>query len=353
MPDKTFLLYGASGYTGELIARRAVEHGLRPILAGRKKANFSALAGELKCETREFSLDDPAAIDAGLASVPVVMHCAGPFSRTFRPMSDACIRNGVHYLDITGEIEIFETLAARGEKAKAAGIMMMPGTGFDVVPSDCLAAHLKTRLPTATHLALAIKSKGRLSQGTATTMVENIGRGGAFRKDGQITLTKAAAKTRRVDYGGKHPSTVTMFPWGDVATAYHSTGIPNIEVYFAIPASLRRMMKATRYIGGLLATGPMQSFLKKRIKAGPAGPSEEERRTGKTIIWGEVTDASGGRAVSRLYTGEGYALTAATAVLILEKVLAGNFRPGFATPSMAYGPDLILEIEGVRREDVE
>jgi short subunit dehydrogenase-like uncharacterized protein len=350
MPDKTFLLYGASGYTGELIARLAVERGMKPILAGRDKSKFASLAAELSLESREFGLDQPDSIDDAIRDVQVVMHCAGPFSRTYRQMAEACLRTGVHYLDITGEIEIFEALAARNEQAKAGGVMLMPGTGFDVVPTDCLAAHLKQRLPTATHLALVIKSKGRISQGTATTMVENIGRGGALRQDGRITLVPAAAKTRVVEFNGK-PNTVTLFPWGDVATAYHSTGIPNVEVYFAIPASMRRMIKSSRYIGGLLTTGPVQRFLKKRIKAGPAGPSEEERRTGKTTIWGEVTDASGGRAVSRLYTGEGYALTAQTAVKILEKVLAGNVRTGFSTPSLAYGPDLILEIEGVRRED--
>jgi short subunit dehydrogenase-like uncharacterized protein len=350
MPNNTFLLYGASGYTGELIARLAVESGLRPILAGRDKSKFQTLAKELKLDVREFGLDQADAIDAAIRDVPVVMHCAGPFSRTYRPMVEACLRNRVHYLDITGEIEIFEALAARDTQAKEAEIMLMPGTGFDVVPSDCLAAHLKRRLPTATHLALAIKGMGRISQGTATTIVENIGRGGALRKDGRITLVPAAAKTRRVEFNDKS-YTVTLFPWGDVATAFHSTGIPNIEVYFAVPASLRRMIKTSRYLKALLTSGPMQTFMKKRIKAGPAGPSEEERRNGSTIIWGEVTDAQGKRAVSRLHTGEGYDLTARTAVNILGKVLAGNFRAGFSTPSLAYGPDLIMEIDGVRRED--
>jgi short subunit dehydrogenase-like uncharacterized protein len=351
MSDHSFLLYGASGYTGELIARLAVERGLRPILAGRDQSKFQRLADQLKCDTREFALDDPAAIDAALADVPAVMHCAGPFSRTYRQMAEACLRNRVHYLDITGEIEIFEALAKRDAEAKAAGIMLLPGAGFDVVPSDCLAAHLKRRLPTATYLALVIKSKGSISQGTATTMVENIGRGGALRQGGRITLVPAAAKTRTIEINGR-PNTVTLFPWGDVATAYHSTGIPNIEVYFAIPGSMRRMMKATRYLKALLTSGPMQRFLKGRIKAGPAGPNEEERRTGTVIIWGEVTEANGKRAVSQLHTPEGYALTAQTTVKILEKVLAGNFRVGFSTPSLAYGPDLIMEIEGVRREDL-
>src|SRR5262245_25206431 len=113
---RTFLIYGANGYTGELIARRATAQGLRPILAGRSKT-VTALAGELSLEHRLFALDDPGAIDSGLQGVSVVLHCAGPFSRTFQPMADACLRMKVNYRDITGEIAVFEGLAARSDEA--------------------------------------------------------------------------------------------------------------------------------------------------------------------------------------------------------------------------------------------
>src|SRR6516164_10180234 len=160
----SLLLYGANGYTGRLIAREAVVRGLHPVLAGRNAAAVSELARQLGLEHRVFALDDAAATRAGLAGMTAVLHCAGPFARTAGPMADACLEAGVHYLDITGEISVFEMLAARDTEAMAAGIMLLPGAGFDVVPSDCLAAHLHRRLPTAKRLTLAFQGIGRYSR---------------------------------------------------------------------------------------------------------------------------------------------------------------------------------------------
>jgi short subunit dehydrogenase-like uncharacterized protein len=347
-----FLLYGANGYTGELIARMAAKRGLRPLLAGRDPAKVGPLATELGLESCTFALDDGPTIDAALKNAGVVLHCAGPFSRTSRPMVDACLRTGTHYLDITGEIAVFESLAARRAEAEAARVMLLPGVGFDVVPSDCLASHLKRRLPTATALALAIHGLGRISHGTATTMVENINRGGLVRRDGRLTPVPAAWKTREVDFG-RGPMKATTIPWGDVATAFYSTGIPNIEVFAAMPASMRMMMKASRPFGPLLASAPVQRFLKNRIKAQPAGPSDVERTRGASVVWGEVSDDEGRKKRSRLRGPEGYTLTALTALAVVERVLAGVAPAGFQTPSLAYGADFILEIEGVAREDLD
>jgi short subunit dehydrogenase-like uncharacterized protein len=182
-------------------------------------------------------------------------------------------------------------------------------------------------------------------------MVENINRGGLIRRDGKLTTVPTAWKTREIDFG-RGPVKATTIPWGDVSTAFHSTAIPNIEVYAALPAVARKMMKLSRPFGRLLASQPVQSFLKKRIKAQPAGPSDAERASGKSIVWGEVKDESGRTAVSRLQGPEGYTLTALAALAIVEKALAGDAPAGFQTPSRAYGPDLILEVEGVTREDL-
>jgi short subunit dehydrogenase-like uncharacterized protein len=347
-----FLLYGANGYTGELVARMAKERGLHPVLAGRDARKVEPLATALGLDHLSFALDDAAAMDAALKTVGVVLHCAGPFSRTSKPMADGCLRTGTHYLDITGEIAVFESLAARRAEAEAAGVMLLPGTGFDVVPSDCLAAHLKRRLPSATHLTLAIQGTGRISHGTATTMVENINRGGLVRRDGRLTPVPTAWRTREVDFG-RGPVKATTIPWGDIATAFYSTGIPNIEVYAAIPASARRLMKASRQLGPLLASAPVQRFLKNRIKAQPPGPSEQERARGASYVWGEVQDDAGQKRSSRLSGPEGYTLTAMTALAIVERVLAGDASPGFQTPSLAYGADFILGIQGVERVDLD
>lgn len=344
-----FLIYGANGYTGELITRFAAERGLKPILAGRNAEKISELAAKYGFEYRIFSLEDDAKLDAALQEVDMVLHCAGPFSITSVPMVKACLRNKNHYTDITGEISVFETCAAMGNKAVEAGIMVMPGVGFDVVPSDCLAMHLKNRLPSATHLTLAWYGMGRMSHGTQATMTMNVGRGGAIRKDGKITPVPSGWKTREIDLGEVRRTGVTI-PWGDVSTAFHSTGIPNIEVYTVVPPSALKTMKMTRYLGWLMATGPVQKYLQRNIP--PGGPSDAEREKGKTLMWGEASDAEGNRVESRQQGPEGYTLTAIAALNIAEKILAGNHKPGFQTPAKAYGADLILEIKGTARQDV-
>lgn len=345
-----FLIYGANGYTGELITRMAAERGLKPILAGRSEAKVAELAAKYGFEYRVFSLDDTAKLDAALQEVDMVLHCAGPFSITSRPMVEACIRNGKHYTDITGEISVFETCVAMDKNATTAGVMVMPGVGFDVVPSDCLAKHLAERLPSATHLTLAWYGMGRMSHGTQATMTMNVGRGGAIRKDGTITPVPAAWKTREIDFGEGFVKTGVTIPWGDVSTAFYSTGIPNIEVFTVAPPSAIKAMKMSRYLGWLLATSPVQKYLQGKIK--PGGPSDKERAKGRTLIRGEARD-NDGNSVTTLQQGpEGYTLTAIAALNIAEKIMSGDLKTGYQTPASAYGADLILEIDGTSRTDI-
>ncbi len=345
---KNFLIYGANGYTGELIAREAVKRGLQPILSGRSQNKVEPLAKELNLTCRTFSLEDKKSLDYTLKEVDFVIHCAGPFSLTSKPMVEACLRTGKHYLDITGEIAVFEAMAKRDEQAKEAGIMIMSGVGFDVVPSDCLARHLKNRLPSATNLTLAFYGMGRISHGTQATMTMNVGRGGAIRSGGEIVQVPAAWRTREIDFGEFTKTGVTI-PWGDVSTAFYSTGIPNIEVYTVLPEENLRLLKLSRYIGWLLATKPVQNYLQKQIPEG--GPNEAERAKGKTYLWGEASDDSGNKVEARLTCPEGYTTTALTALKIAEKILAGNTCAGFQTPAKCYGADLILEIENTLLTD--
>jgi short subunit dehydrogenase-like uncharacterized protein len=346
-----WLLYGANGYTGELVARLAAARGHRPILAGRRADSVCALSDELGLERRLFSLEVPARIEEALAGMSLVLHCAGPFARTSRPMTDACLRVRTHYLDVTGEVEVFEALAARDGEARAAGVMLLPGCGFDVVPTDCLAAHLARRMPGARRLALGIQAGGRLSRGTATTAIEGLGRGGLVRRGGALTPVPLASKTRSIDFGDGPRRAVTI-PWGDVSTAWHSTGIPDIEVYMAAPLLLRAFARASRHLGSLLGSAAVRRFLAARVRAGAPGPSEEERRRGRAFVWGEAEDDAGQRVTSRLATPEGYTFTAHAALAVVERVLAGQAPAGYQTPAKAYGPDFVLGIEGVTRTDL-
>jgi short subunit dehydrogenase-like uncharacterized protein len=346
-----FLLYGANGYVGEAAARLAVAQGLKPVLAGRDAARIAPLAAELGLESRAFRLDDAAAADKALRGLPLVLHLAGPYKYTARAMVDACLRAGAHYLDITGEIPVFEALAARDAEAKARGVMLLPAVGFDVVPTDCLALHLKQRLPSATRLTLAFQSVGRsgLPPGTQRTMIELIPFGDRVRRDGKLVVPERGEALRSVDFG-QGPVQAVRLTWGDVFTAYYSTGVPNIEVYVVLPEAARRQRALVQRLRLLLRLAPLRALLKRGVRP---GPSAEARARTVTHVWGEVEDAAGRKAAARLHGPEaGLVWTTRAALTVVRKVLAGKFSPGFQTPAKVYGADLVLECEGVTREDL-
>ncbi|HET9275528.1 MAG TPA: saccharopine dehydrogenase NADP-binding domain-containing protein [Gemmatimonadales bacterium] len=351
MTDLSFLLYGASGYTGRLAAEHAVARGLRPVLAGRSREKVEPLARSLGLEWRTFDLGSPSHVRDGIRNVPAVLHAAGPFSATSRPMVDACLEAGIHYIDITGEIDVFEAIAARDAEARDAGVMLLPGAGFDVVPSDCLAAHVRRRLPDATRLRLSFRTTGGISRGTARTSVEGMGRGTRVRRGGRIVELGRTPRAT-VDFGsGLRPA--VGLSWGDVATAWYSTGIPDIEVFFGSSRRLALVAALPRPIKRLLATrvgrGVLATLIEKRMAPGPT--SAERARTG-TVIVAEAWNEGGGHVASRLRTAEAYTLTAWTAVEIARRASSGSAGPGYQTPSTAYGADFILAFEGSAREDL-
>jgi short subunit dehydrogenase-like uncharacterized protein len=345
-----FLIYGATGYTGKLTARTAKAKGLKPILAGRNGEKVKALADELGFESRAFDLADTAKLDAALKEVEVVLHIAGPFSATSKPMADACLRARTHYLDITGEIAVFEALAARDAEAKQRGIMFLPGVGFDVVPSDCLAAHVKRRLPDAEDLKLYIGGLANASRGTAKTGVESIAKGTLVRRNGEIEPLEGLNEDL-VDFG-EGPKPTLAISWGDVSTAYHSTKIPNIEVHFEAVPEIARLMKMPAFLKAFLGLPFMQSFLKAQIDKRPEGPTDDERKRGHAVLIAQARNAKGQTVRSRLKTPEGYTLTAATGLDIARRVMAGEIKAGFQTPSLAFGADYVLGFEGVTRDDL-
>jgi short subunit dehydrogenase-like uncharacterized protein len=343
--NKPWMIYGAYGYTGELIAREAARRGHTPVLAGRNKEKVAALASELGLEHRCFDLDAPRAIDRGLAGMALVIHCAGPFSTTARPMMDGCIRNGVHYLDITGEIAVFELAHQLHERARQAGVLLCPGVGFDVVPTDCLAASLKEALPGARRLALGFDSRGGMSPGTARTSVEGLAQGGRIRREGRLVPVPLAWRTRRIDFGDGEKLAMTI-PWGDVATAWYSTGIPDIEVYLPAPPKLVARLRRLNWIRPLLGLGLVQSWLKGRVNRSVRGPDADKRARTPTFVWGEVTDGQGQVVTGRIRVANGYDVTVHASLGIAERVLEMRRVLGHLTPAQLVGQDFVEQLPG-------
>lgn len=338
------LIYGATGYTGKLVAERARAIGMTPVLAGRNADKVKAVAEPLGFEWRAADINDPAALDKALSGIEVVLHIAGPFSATSRQMADACIRNKAHYLDITGEIAVIEALASRSNEAAAAGVMLMPGVGFDVVPSDCLAARVAQRVKNPTKLTLAIGGLEKASRGTLKSSIESVGNPVRVRRRGAIETTWPPPR-RAFDFGaGPRPGIAVG--WGDVATAWYSTGVPDITVFFEAMPQMEQMSRLNGFTRWLLSRGPMQALLKAGINRMPEGPTPQERAAGKAVLVGEAVNDAGEKAVSRLTTPEGYTLTGLTSLEIVKRVLAGGAKPGFQTPSKVFGADFIAGIEG-------
>ncbi len=353
------LIYGATGYTGQLVASEAVEAGVWPVLAGRDAGKLAAMgdsfavaagggSGRGPPEIRAFDLDNAAGIAAALRDIDVVLHCAGPFSRTALPMFEACLEAGAHYVDITGEIAVCEALAARDAEAREAGIMVLPAAGFDVVPSDCLIADLAARHPGGRVLRLGLLVRSGPSRGTMKTALEGVN-AMRIRRDGGVRRVSAGSMRHEFDFG-RGPAAALVTPLADVSTAWWSTGIENIETYYRAGRRLPRLMRLSRWFGWLLAGRTAQALLRGLVDRGPPGPSDAERRTSEGILVAEIEDVRGRRAAARMRVPDPYGFTAKALVAIGVRVLRGDFKPGYQTPSTAYGADFVRQFDGVKWE---
>lgn len=337
------MIYGANGYSGELIAKYAKNKGMKPVLAGRNTRSIEKLAKELACDFQVFDLSNQDRVAENLKEIDAVIHCAGPFSATAEPMIQACIESKTHYLDITGEVAVFEMAQTYDQQAKQSGIVICPGVGFDVIPTDCLASQLKEMMPDATHLALGFDSKSGFSPGTAKTSVEGLSKGGRIRKEGKITQVPLAYKTRKIDFGAGEKLAMTI-PWGDVSTAFFTTHIPNIEVYIPASPNLVKKLKRMNFIRPLLGLGFIQNMMKKRIEKNVRGPNEATRAKLNTYLWGEVKNATGEIKHLRLTCSNGYTLTMTGGVKMIEHVLNTD-KSGYFTPSTLVNNRLLDEID--------
>ncbi|TGK31011.1 saccharopine dehydrogenase [Leptospira gomenensis] len=345
---KQWLLYGANGYTGELIAREAVSRGFQPILAGRSEPRVRALAEELGLSFRIFSLEDHDTIRKEIEDCLFVLHCAGPFVETAVPMASACILSGVHYLDITGEIPVYEKLHSLSSQALAKKVMLLPGVGFDIVPTDCLAMMLKEKLPKAHFLELGFSGFTEISRGTLKSALAQLPYGSKVRRNGKMETIPQLSLKKVVEVSG-HYAEFFAIPWGDVFTSFFSTGIPNITVYSSFPSSQTKWMKFLQPASVLLKNSLIVKALQKLVEVSVSGPGAETRKNGSVFLWGEAWTEAGSKKVSlRMRCAEGYEFTVESALAAVAKLQKGKVRAGFTTPSQVWGSRFVLEIPGTK-----
>ncbi|MGB6325356.1 MAG: saccharopine dehydrogenase NADP-binding domain-containing protein [Methylocella sp.] len=347
-----WMIYGASGYTGELIAREAKIQGMTPILAGRSRAKIAPLATELNLASKTFRLEGPSETVQALRGVRLVLNCAGPFSKTADPLMRACLAVKADYLDITGEIDVLEGAHRFDAEAKAAGVVLCPGAGFDVVPTDCVALMLKRALPEATELALGFEVSGRgMSAGTAKTLVEGLGKSGKIRRAGRIVDCPLGRGLRHIDFG-RGAKLAMPIPWGDVASAFYTTGIPDITVFTPISPVSLAIARATIAFGPVLRSSALQRWLIEKIEKDVRGPDVSARDANPSFVWGEAKDARGRSQAIRIVTLNGYSLTVFSSLALAQHLMSNACPPGCWTPAGLVGENFILSLPGTSRLDL-
>ena len=344
-------IYGAYGYTGKLVTEVAVARGLKPLLGGRHKGKLQKLAGQYDLPYRVLQVDDQPGWEQVLADIGLVLNCAGPFELTVHHIVPLCLQQGVHYLDITGEIAVFSYIATLDQQARDRQVTLMPGVGFDIVPTDCLAAMLKERLPDGHSLQLAFQGNSGISRGTALSMIRKYHEGGLIRKDGELVRVPIAYEVKKINFGG-HQRLCVSIPWGDVFTAYYTTGIPNIRVYTGVSPKMLKQLLAFKKLSWAARTAVMQWLMQRLIRQTVKGPSPEQRQQNITWLWGQIKNKEGQQITLEMQTMESYQLTAHTAIAAAIKVLDGQAQPGFITPAAAFGADFIRQFDKTKVKEI-
>jgi short subunit dehydrogenase-like uncharacterized protein len=348
----SFLLYGANGYLGTQIARLAVQHGLKPELAGRNKAALTELGKALNLSVTVLPLDDPYRLEQRLKKTAFIFNCAGPFQATALPLATACLKTQTHYLDITGELSVFVSLLRYDTAARNNKIMLLPGAGFDVAATDCLALYLSSQIEQPSRLTLAFESQGpaTLPPGTQRTAIELLAYGDRIRYQGQLLKPQRRFKQKTIDLGSG-PKPCLRITWGDAVTAFHSTQIPTIENYLSLPVRQQQFVRLSHYASLLFQCAPVRQLAKKLLVTPP--PTVEDCQKTQTLVWGEVKNQQEEYFRAQLKGPEAGSLwTADIALQIIKKVLAGKTKSGFQTPATAYGADFILENPAAQRTDL-
>jgi len=350
--NPTWMLYGAYGFTGRLLVAEAVRRGHRPVLAGRNAALLAELGTKYDLDWLALDLDYAQRLHKTVDRFDLVFHAAGPFIHTSEPMIRACLAGRTHYIDITGEIKVFDNTFRHHEEAQSRGVALLSGGGLDIVPSDCLARYVADQVPEATHLITAIHALSGVTSGTVKSGLANLDvspMGSLVRQNHRLVQQPLGKGSRKIRFSDNRERTVSPFPWGDLVTAAHTTGIPNITSYLALPR-----VPGLRLLGGasarLLAMSPVRNVANRAVSLTFRGPDEEAQRTGRTYLYAKATNETGHSAEAWLETVEVYRFTALAGIKLVERILASPLR-GAITPAGAFGADFVLGIDGTQRFD--
>jgi short subunit dehydrogenase-like uncharacterized protein len=341
MKNKEWMIYGANGYTGKLITQEAINRSHKPILGGRSAERLIRLAEEMNLEYIVLDLSDNEKLYETISEFKVIFNAAGPFKYTNPPIVQACLKAETNYLDITGEVPVFEQNFKYHHQAIDKQIAIISGVGFDVIPTDCMAKYISEKILNPIELELGIAGDSGLSPGTVKTMIEYLPTGPLIRRNGQIINYNLEKRNREIKFSDK-VRTVMPVTWGDLATAYRTTGIPNITIYMPYSKTMANLIGSIKFDD--------KNKVNRWIEENVFGPDEQTRQKAHSYIWAHVKNEKGEEAQAWLETMEGYRFTAVAGVRCIEKILEKNPK-GSLTPALAFGKDFILELPETKRMD--
>jgi len=321
-PKNKLLIYGATGYTGRLISQRAKDLNLDFVIAGRSSNDLASLAAALGVEFYTFPVENQDAWKNALEDVNCLINAAGPFKETAVHTIEACIENGVHYLDISAELDSYQLAESLDLAAKEAGVMLISGAGM-FVSYDALALHTALRVESPQKLSVAFRHFGGFSRGSVKSSKNIIDIGMLFREAGEVKSWKDP-QPKSFDFGNGEEECLPT-PLGGIILSFKSTGIPNIDEYFQLKL-------------------PAAGMPALDIDSLPDGPTEEERAEGRTKLSAEVTGADGRVVRSIVDAPSGYTLTPLSVVAVACRVLNGKFKSGYQSPASAFGESIINDI---------
>ncbi len=347
----SWMLYGATGYTGTLIAEEAVRRGHKPILAARNAEKLRVLADRLGLKWCAFPLEDKSALLKAAESVELMLHSAGPFAETCVPMMDACLAGKTHYLDISNEISVLQAAQVRHRMAVENGLSIIPGVGFGTVASNCLVRHVCAQIINPVSLEIVMSPYvAQRSAGAAKSTLETIAHGGYVRRDGILVRNTFGSGAKRIRIAnGEH--NVIPVPSGDLEAAYIATGIANITVYMTTQINPTLASFVLPFAQKLLSWDILRQKFERWMDGRATSIVEKPVNTNqRSWIWVRACDCHDNVAEAMLETGEGYAFTAAASVLAAEWVL-GKHTVGSKVPATAFGTDFVFQIDSARMYD--
>ena len=316
------LIYGASGYTGKIIAARAKALNLDFEIAGREPHKTRQLAEELAVDYHVFDVDTAYAWQQALKDKQVLINAAGPFKFTAEQAMRACLKAGVHYLDISAELDTYRLAESLDGEAKAAGVQIISGAGL-FVSYDALVVHLSKLISEPEYLRVGFRHYGGFSRGSVLSSKNIADLGLLIRRNGNI-VNNPDPKSKIFSFGEEEVECLPT-PLGGIILSYKTTGIPNIEEFFSLK----------------LPATELPDLSSENL---PDGPTKDEREAGRNGIAAEITGRDGKVVKAWVDAPSGYDLTPLSVVAVAHSILNGDFKIGYQSPGSAYGEDILKDI---------